>query len=108
MFRRPRGSTSTSPLFPYTPLFRSEEFTELRAGKELPELPSLPPVDLAAVAASPAGLRKSEASLRNWERIRCTGPQEMFAEPRGRRPGTDEEARQLTIDRKSTRLKYSH
>ncbi|NEE35831.1 condensation protein, partial [Streptomyces sp. SID7982] len=74
-----------------------EEFAELLAGKELPELTSLPPVDLAAVEASPAGLRKSEASLRYWERILRTGPQEMFAEPRGRRPGTDEEARQLTL-----------
>ncbi|WP_240800191.1 condensation domain-containing protein, partial [Streptomyces rhizosphaericola] len=74
-----------------------EEFTELLAGKELPDLASLPPVDLAAVEASPAGLRKSEASLRYWERIIRTGPQEMFAEPRGRRPGTDEEARQLTL-----------
>lgn len=74
-----------------------EEFGELLAGKELPELASLPPVDLAAVEASPAGLRKSEASLRYWERVIRTGPQEMFAEPRGRRPGTDEEARQLTL-----------
>ncbi|MEW2172438.1 condensation domain-containing protein [Streptomyces sp. NPDC007027] len=74
-----------------------EEFAELLAGKELPELTSLPPVDLAAVEASPAGLRKSEASLRYWERILRTGPQEMFAEPRGRRPGIDEEARQLTL-----------
>ncbi|MET9768645.1 condensation domain-containing protein [Streptomyces sp. NPDC006415] len=74
-----------------------EEFAELLAGKELPELTSLPPVDLAAVEASPAGLRKSEASLRYWERILRTAPQEMFAEPRGRRPGTDEEARQLTL-----------
>ncbi|WP_435855312.1 condensation domain-containing protein [Streptomyces parvus] len=74
-----------------------EEFAELLAGKELPGLTSLPPVDLAAVEASPAGLRKSQASLRYWERILRTGPQEMFAEPRGRRPGTDEEARQLTL-----------
>ncbi|WP_405187772.1 condensation domain-containing protein [Streptomyces anulatus] len=74
-----------------------EEFAELLAGKELSGLTSLPPVDLAAVEASPAGLRKSEASLRYWERILRTGPQEMFAEPRGRRPGTDEEARQLTL-----------
>ncbi|OCC09874.1 condensation domain-containing protein [Streptomyces sp. PTY087I2] len=74
-----------------------EEFAELLADKELPEVTSLPPVDLAAVEASPAGLRKSEASLRYWERILRTGPQEMFAEPRGRRPGTDEEARQLTL-----------
>ncbi|MCX4504978.1 condensation domain-containing protein [Streptomyces anulatus] len=74
-----------------------EEFAELLAGKELSGLASLPPVDLAAVEASPAGLRKSEASLRYWERILRTGPQEMFAEPRGRRPGTDEEARQLTL-----------
>ncbi|WP_424919493.1 condensation domain-containing protein [Streptomyces sp. wa1064] len=74
-----------------------EEFAELLAGKELSGLASLPPVDLAAVEASPAGLRKSEASLRYWERILRTGPQEMFAEPRGRRPGTGEEARQLTL-----------
>ncbi|MEU8666134.1 condensation domain-containing protein [Streptomyces anulatus] len=74
-----------------------EEFAELLAGKELPGLTSLPPVDLASVEASPAGLRKSAASLRYWERIIRTGPQEMFAEPRGRRPGTDEEARQLTL-----------
>ncbi|MFJ6511603.1 condensation domain-containing protein [Streptomyces sp. NPDC091406] len=74
-----------------------EEFAELLAGKELPGVTSLPPVDLAAVETSPAGLRKSEASLRYWERILRTAPQEMFAEPRGRRPGTDEEARQLTL-----------
>lgn len=74
-----------------------EEFLDLLAGKELPDPVSLDPVDLAAVEASPAGLRKSQASLRYWERIIGTGPQEMFAEPRGRGAGADDRARQLTL-----------
>ncbi|MGA6172470.1 condensation domain-containing protein [Streptomyces sp. NPDC012600] len=72
-----------------------EEFLDLLAGKELPEPAASSPIDLAAEENSPAGLRKSAASLRYWERIIGSGPQEMFAEPRG--AGADGRARQLTL-----------
>lgn len=72
-----------------------EEFLALLAGEELPAPTSFSPLDLAAQEASPTGKRKSEASLRYWERIIRTGPQEMFAEPRA--AGADGRARQLTL-----------
>ncbi|WP_415961763.1 condensation domain-containing protein [Streptomyces sp. 021-4] len=72
-----------------------EEFLALLAGEELPPPASFAPLDLAAQEASPAGKRKSEASLRYWERIIRTEPQEMFAEPRA--AGADGRARQLTL-----------
>ncbi|MFG3404577.1 condensation domain-containing protein [Streptomyces sp. NPDC048142] len=72
-----------------------EEFLALLAGEELPAPASFAPLDLAAEEASPAGKRKSEASLRYWERIIRTEPQEMFAEPRA--AGADGRARQLTL-----------
>ncbi|MER7760398.1 condensation domain-containing protein [Streptomyces sp. NPDC097619] len=53
----------------------------LPAGGTLPAPTSLTPLEQAAEEASPAGLRKAEASLRHWERILRTGPQAMFAEP---------------------------
>ncbi|ANW22144.1 condensation protein (plasmid) [Streptomyces clavuligerus] len=58
-----------------------EEWTTLLAEGTLPPLDMLTPLDLAAEETSPAGLRKSDASLRHWERILRTGPQAMFAEP---------------------------
>ncbi|MFJ7328269.1 condensation domain-containing protein [Streptomyces cyaneofuscatus] len=72
-----------------------EEFLALLAGEELPPPASFAPLDLAAQEASPTGKRKSEASLRYWERIIRTEPQEMFAEPRA--AGADGRARQLTL-----------
>ncbi|MGW7096638.1 condensation domain-containing protein [Streptomyces sp. NPDC054874] len=72
-----------------------EEFLALLAGEELPAPASFAPLDLAAEEASPTGKRKSEASLRYWERIIRTEPQEMFAEPRA--AGADGRARQLTL-----------
>ncbi|MFE9698013.1 condensation domain-containing protein [Streptomyces sp. NPDC006270] len=72
-----------------------EEFLALLAGEELPAPAPSAPLDLAAEEASPAGKRKSEASLRYWERIIRTKPQEMFAEPRA--AGADGRARQLTL-----------
>ncbi|MFK0148211.1 condensation domain-containing protein [Streptomyces griseus] len=72
-----------------------EEFHALLAGGELPAPAALAPLDLAAEEASPTGKRKSEASLRYWERIIRTEPQEMFAEPRA--AGADGRARQLTL-----------
>ncbi|MHC0429113.1 condensation domain-containing protein [Streptomyces sp. O3] len=72
-----------------------EEFLALLAGEELPAPASFSPLDLAAEEASSTGKRKSEASLRYWERIIRTEPQEMFAEPRA--AGADGRARQLTL-----------
>ncbi|MFI1220978.1 MULTISPECIES: condensation domain-containing protein [unclassified Streptomyces] len=72
-----------------------EEFLALLAGQRLPAPAAFSPLDLAADEASPAGKRKSEASLRYWERIIRTEPQEMFAEPRA--AGADGRARQLTL-----------
>ncbi|WP_398851028.1 DUF6271 family protein [Streptomyces lateritius] len=72
-----------------------EEWPALLAGDALPPLTSLSPIDLALEEASPAGLRKSEASLRYWERIIRGGPQAMFAEPGAE--GTEVRAPQLTL-----------
>ncbi|MFD6417062.1 condensation domain-containing protein [Streptomyces sp. NPDC060194] len=72
-----------------------EEFHALLAGGELPPVDALTPLDLAAEEASPAGVRRSESSLRYWSRIIGSGPQEMFAEPRA--TGTDGQHPQLTL-----------
>lgn len=56
---------------------------------------ALAPLDLALDELSPAGRRKSVASLRYWEQVIRTGPQAMFAEPRVR-PGDHPQA-QLTL-----------
>ncbi|MCX4985117.1 condensation domain-containing protein [Streptomyces sp. NBC_00572] len=72
-----------------------EEWLTLLAGGTLPPPTSLTPLDLATEEAAPAGLRKSEASLRYWERIIRTGPQAMFAEPGAE--GTEVRAPQLTL-----------
>ncbi|MER5311317.1 DUF6271 family protein [Streptomyces sp. NPDC002773] len=72
-----------------------EEWLTLLAGDALPPLSALTPLDLAAEEASPAGLRKSEASLRHWEWIIRTGPQAMFAEPGAE--GTEVDTPQLTL-----------
>ncbi|MYY08037.1 condensation protein [Streptomyces sp. SID4919] len=72
-----------------------EEWLTLLAGGTLPPVTALTPLGLAAEEAAPAGLRKSEASLRYWEQIIRTGPQAMFAEPRA--TGTDVRVPQLTL-----------
>ncbi|WP_425338249.1 DUF6271 family protein [Streptomyces flavochromogenes] len=72
-----------------------EEWLSLLAGETLPPPASLTPLGLAAEEATPAGLRRSEASLRYWERIIRTGPQAMFAEPGAE--GTDVRTPQLTL-----------
>ncbi|WP_406064802.1 condensation domain-containing protein [Streptomyces sp. NBC_01077] len=72
-----------------------EEWLSLLAGETLPPPTSLTPLDLAAEEATPAGLRKSEASLRYWDRIIRTGPQAMFAEPGAE--GTEVRVPQLTL-----------
>ncbi|WP_426367539.1 condensation domain-containing protein [Streptomyces sp. E-08] len=72
-----------------------EDWLGLLAGRTLPEVTAFTPLDLAAVEATPGGLRRSEASLRHWERIIRTGPQAMFAEPGA--VGTEVEAEQLTL-----------
>ncbi|MFE6067746.1 DUF6271 family protein [Streptomyces sp. NPDC056525] len=72
-----------------------EEWLSLLAGETLPPPASLTPLGLAVEEASPAGLRKSEASLRYWERIIRTGPQAMFAEPGAE--GTEVRTPQLTL-----------
>ncbi|MFE3519847.1 condensation domain-containing protein [Streptomyces sp. NPDC059166] len=75
-----------------------EEWLALLTGDELPA-PGLTPLALAAEEATPAGRRRSEASLRYWRRIISTGPQEMFAEPRTARS----EARQPQLTLRSPR-----
>ncbi|WP_282692739.1 condensation domain-containing protein [Streptomyces sp. CC208A] len=57
-----------------------DEWLALLAGETLPPVTALAPLDLAAEENSPAGRRKSAASLAHWERILRTGPQAMFAE----------------------------
>ncbi|WP_369382568.1 DUF6271 family protein [Streptomyces sp. cg36] len=58
-----------------------EEWLALVAGERLPDVTALTPLALATEEASPAGIRKSDASLKHWERVIGTGPQAMFAEP---------------------------
>ncbi|MFD9571132.1 condensation domain-containing protein [Streptomyces sp. NPDC059982] len=72
-----------------------EEWLTLLAGGALPAPTSLTPLELAAEEATPAGLRKSAASLRYWERIIRDGPQAMFAEPGAE--GTEVPAPRLTL-----------
>ncbi|MFE6886773.1 condensation domain-containing protein [Streptomyces sp. NPDC057694] len=59
-----------------------EEWRTLVAGVPLAAATARTPLDLAAEETSAAGQRKSEASLRYWERVLRTAPQAMFAEPR--------------------------
>lgn len=72
-----------------------EDWLTLLSGEPLPDSTALTPLDLAAEEATPAGRRKSEASLRYWQRIISTGPQAMFAEPGAE--GTDVHTPQLTL-----------
>ncbi|WP_435972816.1 condensation domain-containing protein [Streptomyces sp. Qhu_M48] len=72
-----------------------EEWLSLLAGDALPPVASLTPLDLATEEATPAGLRKSGASLRYWEGIIRTGPQAMFAEPGAE--GTEVATPRLTL-----------
>ncbi|WP_405016569.1 condensation domain-containing protein [Kitasatospora sp. NBC_00070] len=72
-----------------------EEWQALLAGESLPPVTALTPIDLAVEEASPAGLRKSRASLAHWEQIIRTGPQAMFAEPAA--TGAEVRAPQLTL-----------
>ncbi|MGW1248113.1 condensation domain-containing protein, partial [Streptomyces sp. NPDC002535] len=72
-----------------------DEWLGLLAGETPPPPASLTPLDLAAEEASPAGLRKSDASLRYWERIIRTGPQAVFAEPGAE--GTEVRTPRLTL-----------
>ncbi|WP_030222483.1 condensation domain-containing protein [Streptomyces bikiniensis] len=58
-----------------------EDWRALLTGRPLPPQTAFTPLDLAAEEASPAGLRKSAASLRYWERIIRTGPQAMCDGP---------------------------
>ncbi|MEV8100105.1 condensation domain-containing protein [Kitasatospora sp. NPDC085879] len=72
-----------------------EEWLTLLSGGELPAPTALTPLGLAAEEATPAGRRRSEASLAYWERIIRTAPQAMFAEPRAE--AADGLAPQLTL-----------
>ncbi|WP_370531855.1 DUF6271 family protein [Streptomyces venezuelae] len=72
-----------------------EEWLALLTDGPLPPLACVTPLDLAAEEAAPAGRRKSEASLRYWERIIRTGPQAMFAEPGAE--GTEVSVPRLTL-----------
>ncbi|RSS38840.1 condensation protein [Streptomyces sp. WAC08241] len=68
-----------------------EDWRALLSGP-LPPQTAFTPLDLAAEEAAPAGLRRSAASLRYWERIIRTGPQAMFDGPgaEGTEVGTPE------------------
>ncbi|MFJ4715175.1 condensation domain-containing protein [Streptomyces sp. NPDC088785] len=72
-----------------------DEWRTLVTGGTLPAPDAVTPLDLATEETSPAGRRKSEASLRYWERVLRTAPQAMFAEPR-LRPG-DHDTAQLSL-----------
>ncbi|MYT68897.1 MULTISPECIES: condensation domain-containing protein [unclassified Streptomyces] len=72
-----------------------DEWRALVTGDALPAPDALAPLDLAAEETSPAGRRKSEASLRYWERVLRTAPQAMFAEPRLR--SGDHDTAQLSL-----------
>ncbi|MFG3101121.1 condensation domain-containing protein [Streptomyces sp. NPDC048182] len=58
------------------------EWLTLLGGRRPAPLDALTPLELAAEEATPAGRRKAAASLRYWEKVLATAPQEMFAEPR--------------------------
>ncbi|MFF2780461.1 condensation domain-containing protein [Streptomyces sp. NPDC058052] len=72
-----------------------DEWLALLAGEPLPPVTALTPLDLAAEEHSPAGRRKSAASLAHWERILRTGPQAMFAEDGA--AGTEADIPALTL-----------
>ncbi|MDX2293521.1 MULTISPECIES: condensation domain-containing protein [Streptomyces] len=72
-----------------------DEWLALLAGEPLPPVTALTPLDLAAEEHSPAGRRKSAASLAHWERILRTGPQAMFAEDGA--AGTETDTPGLTL-----------
>ncbi|MCM2415973.1 condensation domain-containing protein [Streptomyces sp. RKAG290] len=72
-----------------------EEWLALLAGDPLPPVSAFTPLGLAAEEATPTGRRKSEESLRYWERVLRTGPQAMFAEPRA--VGSESVQRRLTL-----------
>ncbi|MFE8938454.1 condensation domain-containing protein [Streptomyces sp. NPDC007872] len=72
-----------------------EDWRALLSGGPLPPQTAFTPLDLAAEEAAPAGLRKSAASLRYWERIIRTGPQAMFDGPGAE--GTEVETPEVTL-----------
>ncbi|MEU3606786.1 condensation domain-containing protein [Streptomyces sp. NPDC035033] len=72
-----------------------DEWLALLAGETLPPVTAPTPLDLAAEENSPAGRRKSAASLAHWERVLRTGPQAMFAEDGA--AGTDADTPGLTL-----------
>ncbi|MFE6228982.1 condensation domain-containing protein [Streptomyces sp. NPDC057854] len=72
-----------------------DEWLALLAGETLPPVTALTPLDLAAEEHSPAGRRKSTASLAHWERVLRTGPQAMFAEDGA--AGTETDTPVLTL-----------
>ena len=59
-----------------------QEFQTLLRGDELPPSPANAPIDIAALERTPAGIRRSESSLRHWRRIISDKPQAAFAEDR--------------------------
>ncbi|MGW3559711.1 condensation domain-containing protein [Streptomyces sp. NPDC000963] len=72
-----------------------EDWLALLSGGPLPPQTAFTPLDLAAEEAAPAGLRRSAASLRYWERIIRTGPQAMFDGPGAE--GTEVETPEVTL-----------
>ncbi|MFF9345018.1 condensation domain-containing protein [Streptomyces sp. NPDC014773] len=72
-----------------------DEWLTLLSGEPLPPVTSPTPLDLAAEENTPAGRRRSAASLAHWERILRTGPQAMFAEDGA--AGTETDTPGLTL-----------
>lgn len=62
--------------------FLVNEWLELAVGRELPPPAGPTPREIAAAERSPAGLRRTAASLRHWERILEAGPHAVFADGR--------------------------
>ncbi|MEU6237784.1 condensation domain-containing protein, partial [Kitasatospora sp. NPDC047058] len=65
-----------------------QDWLALAAGKELPPVTGLTPLQVAARERSDQGRRKAVAALRHWERILATGPQAVYADSRITGPAT--------------------
>ncbi|MFF7847717.1 condensation domain-containing protein [Streptomyces sp. NPDC007910] len=72
-----------------------EDWLALLTGEPLPPQSAFTPLELAAEEATPAGLRKSAAALRYWERIIRTGPQAMCDGPGAE--GTEVDTPEVTL-----------
>src|SRR3546814_13726660 len=97
MIRRPRRSTRTDTLFPYTTLFRSARAAQPPPRPDLHLVPD-PGADRKAVAAAEKVLAEAQAGL----------DEALEAHDEATAAYDELAARSLQIDRKSTRLNSSH